>query len=98
MVEASWTFVGSPTPVTLFVPIAIAPVIVPPARGSFVDELGQAAASEAGWAGKDALDGIAFELKMRGFKDLAAKIQSVFDDEKNESSMRLTKMEFKGKE
>ena len=37
------------------------------------DELGQAAASEAGWAGKDALDGIAFELKMRGFKDLAAK-------------------------
>ena len=62
------------------------------------DELGQAAASEAGWAGKDALDGIAFELKMRGFKNLAAKIQSVFDDEKNESSMRLTKMEFKGKE
>ena len=50
------------------------------------DELGQAAASEAGWAGKDALDGIAFELKMRGFKDLAFKIQSVFDDEKNEST------------
>ena len=50
------------------------------------DELGQAAASEAGWAGKDALDGIAFELKMRGFKDLASKIQSVFDDEKNEST------------
>ena len=50
------------------------------------DELGQAAASEAGWAGKDALDGIAFELKMRGFKDLAVKIQSVFDDEKNEST------------
>ena len=62
------------------------------------DELGQAAASEAGWAGKDALDGIAFELKMRGFKDLAAKIQSVFDDEKNESSMRLTKMEYKRRE
>ena len=62
------------------------------------DELGQAAAQEAGWGGKDALDGIAFELKMRGFKDLAAKMQSVFDDEKNESSMRLTKMEFKGKE
>ena len=50
------------------------------------DELGQAAASEAGWAGKDALDGIAFELKMRGFKNLASKIQSVFDDEKNEST------------
>lgn len=50
------------------------------------DELGQAAAQESGWAGKDALDGIAFELKMRGFKDLALKIQSVFDDEKNEST------------
>ena len=62
------------------------------------DELGQAAAQEAGWAGKDALDGIAFELKMRGFKALAAKIQSVFDDEKNESSMRLTKMEYKRRE
>ena len=38
------------------------------------DELGRAASNEAGWDGKDALDGIAFELKMRGFKDLAAKI------------------------
>ena len=50
------------------------------------DELGRAASNEAGWDGKDALDGIAFELKMRGFKDLALKIQSVFDDEKNEST------------
>lgn len=56
------------------------------------DELGQAAASEAGWAGKDALDGIAFELKMRGFKDLASKIQSVFDDEKNESTTSISDM------
>ena len=61
------------------------------------DELGQAAAQEAGWAGRDALDGIAFELKMRGFKDLALKIQSVFDDEKNESSMRLNSMLPEGK-
>lgn len=61
------------------------------------DELGQAAAQEAGWAGRDALDGIAFELKMRGFKDLALKIQSVFDDEKNESSMRLNNMLPEGK-
>ena len=48
------------------------------------DELGRAASNEAGWDGQDALDGIAFELKMRGFKDLALKIQSVFDNEKNE--------------
>jgi hypothetical protein len=48
------------------------------------DELGRAASNEAGWDGQDALDGIAFELKMRGYKDLASKIQSVFDDEKNE--------------
>ena len=61
------------------------------------DELGQAASQEAGWAGRDALDGIAFELKMRGFKDLALKIQSVFDDEKNESSMRLNSMLPEGK-
>jgi len=54
------------------------------------DELGRAASNEAGWDGKDALDGIAFELKMRGFKDLASKIQSVFDDEKNEGTIKLT--------
>ena len=56
------------------------------------DELGRAASNEAGWDGKDALDGIAFELKMRGFKDLASKIQSVFGDEKNEG---ITKTGFK---
>jgi len=54
------------------------------------DELGRAASNEAGWDGKDALDGIAFELKMRGFKDLASKIQSVFGDEKNEGRIKLT--------
>jgi hypothetical protein len=53
------------------------------------DELGRAASNEAGWDGKDALDGIAFELKMRGFKDLALKIQSVFDNEKNEGRIKL---------
>ena len=35
-VAASWLAVGSPIPVILLVPIAIAPDIVPPARGSFV--------------------------------------------------------------
>ena len=54
------------------------------------DELGRAASNEAGWDGKDALDGIAFELKMRGYKDLALKIQSVFDNEKNEGRIKLT--------
>ena len=61
------------------------------------DELGQAAAQEAGWAGRDALDSIAYVAKMKGFKNLAAKIQSVFDDEKNESSMRLSSMLPEGK-
>ena len=36
LVAASWLAVGSPKPVILFVPIAIAPDIVPPARGSLV--------------------------------------------------------------
>ena len=61
------------------------------------DELGQAAAQESGWAGRDALDSIAYVAKMNGFKNLAAKIQSVFDDEKNESSMRLNNMLPEGK-
>ena len=61
------------------------------------DELGQAAAQESGWAGRDALDSIAYVAKMNGFKNLAAKIQSVFDDEKNESSMRLNSMLPEGK-
>ena len=61
------------------------------------DELGQAAAQEAGWAGRDALDSIAYVAKMKGFKNLAAKIQSVFDDKKNESSMRLNSMLPEGK-
>ena len=61
------------------------------------DELGQAAAQESGWAGRDALDSIAYVAKMKGMPKLAAKIQSVFDDEKNESSMRLNSMLPEGK-
>ena len=58
------------------------------------DEIGQFASQEAGWDGRDALDAIAFDLKVNGSKNLALKMQSVIDDT-NESTMRLTKMEFK---
>ena len=46
-------------------------------------ELGQTASQEAGWNGVDALDGIAFELKTRGFVELAKKIQSVIKENKS---------------
>ena len=53
---------------------------------SATEELGQTASQEAGWNGVDALDGIAFELKTRGFVELAKKIQSVI---KENTSTRL---------
>ena len=53
---------------------------------SATEELGQTASQEAGWNGVDALDGIAFELKTRGFLNLAAKLQSVI---KENTSTRL---------
>lgn len=55
------------------------------------DEIGQFASQEASYDGRDALDAIAFDLKVNGSKDLALKMQSIFDDT-NESSMRLNKM------
>ena len=58
------------------------------------DEIGQHASQEAGWDGRDALDAIAFDLKVNGSKNLALKMQSVIDDT-NESTMRLTKMEIR---
>ena len=58
------------------------------------DEIGQHASQEAGWDGRDALDAIAFDMKLNGSMKLAVKMQSVIDDT-NESTMRLTKMEFK---
>ncbi len=58
------------------------------------DEIGQHASQEAGWDGRDALDAIAFDLKLNGSKKLALKMQSVIDDT-NESTMRLTKMEIR---
>ena len=50
---------------------------------SATEELGQTASQEAGWDGVDALDGIAFELKTRGFVELAKKIQSVIKENKS---------------
>ncbi len=55
------------------------------------DEIAHTAAQEAGWDGKDALDAIAFDLKMNGSKKLAAKLQGIIDDT-NESSTKLRKL------
>jgi hypothetical protein len=44
-------------------------------------ELGQHSSSESSWSGADAIDAIAFDLKMNGYKDLAAKIQSVIKED-----------------
>ena len=57
------------------------------------DEIAHEASNQAGWDGVAALDAIAFDLKMNGSKQLAAKIQGIIDDT-NESTMRLTKMEY----
>ena len=58
------------------------------------DEIAHEATQQAGWDGVSALDAIAFDLKMNGSKKLAAKIQNIIDDT-NESTMRLTKMEYR---
>lgn len=47
------------------------------------EDLGISAANEAGWEGRDALDSIAFDLKMNGFKNLAATLQSVIKENKS---------------
>ena len=59
-----------------------------------IDKVAHMASNEAGWDGETAVDAIAFDLKMNGSHKLAAKIQSIFS-EKNESTMRLTKMEWR---
>ena len=50
------------------------------------DDIAHEASNQAGWDGVSALDAIAFDLKMNGSKKLAAKIQGIIDDEKNEST------------
>ena len=52
------------------------------------DEIGQFASQEASFDGRDAIDAIAFDLKLNGSKELALKMQSIFD-EQNESSTSL---------
>ena len=47
------------------------------------EEIGLTASNEASWDGQDALDSIAFDLKMNGFKNLAAKLQSVIKESKS---------------
>ena len=51
------------------------------------DEIGNFASQEASYNGVEALDAIAFDLKMNGSKQLAAKLQSIMDT--NESSTKL---------
>ena len=55
------------------------------------DEIGQFASQEASFDGRDAIDAIAFDLKLNGSKELALKMQSIFD-EQNESSTSLKKL------
>ena len=55
------------------------------------DEIGQFASQEAGYNGVEALDAIAFDLKMNGSKQLAAKLQSAIEDT-NESSTKLGRL------
>jgi len=47
------------------------------------EEIGLTASNEASWDGRDALDSIAFDLKMNGFKNLASKLQSVIKESKS---------------
>ena len=47
------------------------------------EDLGISAANDASWDGRDALDSIAFDLKMNGFKNLASKLQSVIKESKS---------------
>lgn len=54
-------------------------------------ELGTTASQESGWDGQDAIDGIAFELRMNGFGKLADKIQSVIKEGKRTSLKNLMK-------
>ena len=55
------------------------------------DDLAHAATGESGWDGVSALDALAFDLKMNGSKNLAAKIQGIIDDT-NESTTSIADM------
>ena len=53
------------------------------------EEIGLTASNESSWDGRDALDSIAFDLKMNGLKNFAAKLQSVIKESK---STKLNKL------
>jgi len=55
------------------------------------EDLGVSAAQEAGWAGGDAADSIAYTLRQNGFDKLADTIQSVIKENKT-SKLKLTKL------
>ena len=60
-----------------------------------VHEYGREVAAASGWVGVEAVDGIAFTLRMNGFHREADKIQSIFDSKpymKSEGIIRLTKL------
>jgi len=53
------------------------------------EEIGLTASNESSWDGRDALDSIAFDLKMNGLKNFATKLQSVIKESK---STKLNKL------
>ena len=53
------------------------------------EEIGLTASNESSWDGRDALDSIAFDLKMNGLKNFATKLQSVI---KEGTSTKLNKL------
>jgi hypothetical protein len=57
---------------------------------SNTDKFGIAISKKSDWDGQEALDAIAFDLKMNGFKDLASKMQSIFEGKRK--STKLTSM------
>jgi len=52
-----------------------------------VEDFGTTISNKSDWNPDTAIDAIAFDLKMNGFKELASKIQSVFENKTNESSL-----------
>jgi hypothetical protein len=56
---------------------------------------GREVSEKAGWGGVEAIDGLAFTLRMNGFHKDADAIQSIFDDKpymKNEGRISLSKL------
>lgn len=51
------------------------------------DKIGTTISSKSDWEGETALDSIAYDLKMNGFKNLASKIQSIFENKKHSTSL-----------